>query len=58
MSLGNSLVNNPKPSAVSYSKARWNQPSYNKGTFNLGEVIMINILTGRWGTSLIPAWVT
>jgi hypothetical protein len=49
MSLNDSLVYQPKPSAVSSSKARWNQPSYNKSSFKPGEVIMINIPTGRRG---------
>ncbi len=52
MSLSGSLVYQPKPSAVSSSKARWNQPSYNKSTFKPGEVIMINIPTGRRGSFL------
>ena len=42
----------PKPSAVSSSKARWNQPSYNKSTYNPGEVVMIIIPTGRRGSFL------
>jgi hypothetical protein len=52
MSLSDSLVYAPKPSAVSSSKARWNQPSYNKSSFNPGEVIMLNIPTGRRGSFL------
>jgi hypothetical protein len=52
MSLSDSLVYAPKPSAVSSSKARWNQPSYNKSSFNPGEVIMLNIPTGRRGSYL------
>jgi hypothetical protein len=52
MSLSDSLVYAPKPSAVSSSKARWNKPSYNKSTYNPGEVVMINILTGRRGSFL------
>jgi hypothetical protein len=52
MSLSDSLVYAPKPSAVSSSKARWNQPSYNKSTYNPGEVVMINIPTGRRGSFL------
>ena len=47
-----SLVYNPKPCAASSSKARWNQPAYNKSTFNPGEVIMLNIPTGRRGSFL------
>ena len=43
---------NQKSNAVSSSKARWNQPSYNKSTFNPGEVIMFNIPTGRRGSFL------
>ena len=52
MSLSDSLVYAPKPSAVSSTKARWNQPAYNKSSFNPGEVIMINIPTGRRGSFL------
>ena len=52
MSLSDSLVYNLKPSAVSSSKARWNQPAYNKSTFSPGEVIMLNISTGRCGSFL------
>jgi hypothetical protein len=52
MSLSDSLVYSPKPSAVSSSKARWIQPAYNKSTFNPGEVIMLNIPTGRRGSFL------
>ena len=47
MSLSDSLVYAPKPSAVSSSKARWKQPSYNKSTFSPGEVVMIILPTGR-----------
>ncbi len=47
MSLSNSLVYAPKSSAVSSLKARWNQPSYNKSSFKPGEVVMLNIPTGR-----------
>ena len=50
MSLSDSLVYAPKPSAVSSSNARWNQPSYNKSSYNPGEVVMINISTGRRGS--------
>jgi hypothetical protein len=52
MSLSESLVYSPKPTAVSSSKARWNQPSYNKSMFNPGEVIMLNFPTGRRGSFL------
>ncbi len=52
MSLSDSLVYAPKPSAVSSSKARQNVPSYNKSSFNPGEVIMLNIPTGRRGSYL------
>ena len=45
MSLSDSLVYAPKPSTVSSSKARWNHPSYNKSTYNPGELVMINIPT-------------
>ena len=52
MSLSDSLVYAPKPFAVSSSKARWNQPSYNKSSYNPGEVLMRNISTGRHGSFL------
>ena len=52
MFLKNSLVYSPKPSSVSSSKARWNQPAYNKTIFSPGEVIMIKIPTGRRGSFL------
>ena len=52
MSLSDSLVYAPKPSAVSSSKARWNHSSYNKSTYNTGEVVMINIPSGRRGSFL------
>ncbi len=52
MSLSDSLVYQPKPSAVSSSKARWNQPSYNKSSFNPGDVLMINIPIGPRGIFL------
>jgi len=52
MSFSDSLVYAPKPSAVSSSKARWNQPSLNKSTYNPGEVVMLNIPTGRRGSFL------
>ena len=52
MSLSDSLVCAPKPSAVSSSKARWNVLSYNKSRFNPGEVVMLNIPTGRRGSFL------
>jgi hypothetical protein len=52
MSLSDSLLYQPKPSAVSSSKARWNQPSYNKCSFQPGEVVMINIPIGRRGSFL------
>ncbi len=52
MSLSDSLVCAPKPSTVSSSKVRQNQPAYNKSSFNPGEVIMLNIPTGRRGSYL------
>jgi hypothetical protein len=52
MSLSDSLVYAPKPSAVSSSKACQNVPSYNKSSFNPGEVIILNIPTGRRGSFL------
>jgi hypothetical protein len=45
--ISDSLVYQPKPCAVSSSKARWNQSIYNKSSFNPGEVVMTNIPTGR-----------
>ena len=50
MSLNESLVYQHKPSAVSSSKARWDQPSHN---FEPGEVGMIKIPTIRSGSFLI-----
>jgi hypothetical protein len=52
MSLSDNLGYRPKPSAFFSSKARWNQPSYNKSTFNPGDVVMINIPTWRRGSFL------
>jgi hypothetical protein len=52
MPLSDSLMYDPKPSAVSSSKARWKQLAYIKFTFNPGEVIMLNIPTGRRGSLL------
>jgi len=52
MSLNDSLANKPKPSAVSSSKARWNQPSYNKSYFKPVEVVITNIPIGRRGSFL------
>ena len=52
MSLSDSLVYAPKPSAVSSSKTRWKQPSYNKSTYNPGEIVMINIPIGSRGSFL------
>ncbi len=52
MSLGDSLMYAPKPFAVSSLKARWNQPAYNKFSFNPGEVIMLIIPTGHGGSYL------
>jgi len=49
MRLSDSLGYVPKPSDVSTSKARWNQPIYNKSTYSPGEVAMLNIPTGRRG---------
>ena len=51
-SLNVSLVYQPEPSAMSSSKARWNQPSFNKSTDNPGVVVMLNISTGRRGSFL------
>ncbi len=53
MSLSDNLVYAPNPSAVSSSKARWNLPSYKKTTYNPGEVLMLNIPTGRRVSFLI-----
>ncbi len=52
MSLSDILVYAPKPSAVSSSKARWNQPSYNKCSFKPGEAVMLKLPTGRRGSFL------
>jgi hypothetical protein len=52
MSLSDSLMYAPKPSAVSSSKSRWNIPSYNKPTYNPGEIVMLNIPTGCRGSFL------
>ena len=52
MSISDSLVYQPKLSAVASSKARWNQPSYNKSKLKPGEVVMINIPTGQRGSFL------
>lgn len=52
MSLSESLVYAPKPSAVSGSAYRQNLPTYNKSIFNPGEVMMLNIPTGRRGEFL------
>ena len=49
MSLSDSLVYVPKPSAVSGHKFRVNQPTYNKSTFNPGEVALLTIPCGRKG---------
>ena len=55
MSLNDSLVYAPKPSAVSSGKARWNQSSYNKSSYNPGEVVMINIPPSAAEASSTPA---
>jgi len=52
MSLIDSLIYAPKLSVVSSSKARWNQPNYNKTSYNQGEGVMLNIPTGRRGSFL------
>ncbi len=52
MSLSDSLVYAPKLFLVSSTKARRNVPSYNKSSFNSGEVIILNIPTGRRGSFL------
>jgi hypothetical protein len=52
MSLSDSLVYAPKPSAGFSSKSRWNQSSYNKSTYNPGDDVMLNTPTGRRGSFL------
>ncbi len=52
MSLSNSLMYVPKPSAISSSKARWNQPSYYIVFFKPGEVVMLDNPTGCRGSFL------
>ena len=52
MSFSDSLVYAPKPSIASSSKSLWNIPSYNKSSYNPGEVVMLNIPTGRRGSFL------
>lgn len=47
MSLSDSLVYAPKPSAVSGQKYRQSVPSYNKSSFVPSETIMLNIPCGR-----------
>ena len=52
MSLSDSLLYSPKPSAVSGHKYRQNLPTYNKSDFLPGEVMMLNIPCGRRGQFL------
>lgn len=52
MSLSDSLVYSAKPSAVSGTKHRQNLPTYNKASFNPGDVMMLNIPCGRRGQYL------
>ena len=52
MSLSDSLVYAPKPSAVSGHKYRQNLPTYNKATFIPRETMMLNIPCGRKGQFL------
>ena len=47
MSLSDSLVYAPKPSAVSGQKYRQSVPTYNKSEFLPGETLMLNIPCGR-----------
>ncbi len=49
MSLSDSLVYAPKPSAVSGHKYRQNLPTYNKAEFLPGDTMMLNIACGRKG---------
>ena len=52
MSLYDSLVYQAKPSAVSGTKHGQNLPTYNKASFNPGDVIMLNIPCGKRGRYL------
>ena len=52
MSLSDSLVYAPKPSAVSGHKYRQNLPTYNKAEFYPGDTMMLNIPCGRKGQFL------
>jgi hypothetical protein len=52
MSLSDSLVFNPKPSAVTSSRLRSNFPCYNSATATPGSTSMINIACGRRGQYL------
>ena len=52
MSLSDSLVYAPKPSAVSGHKYRQNLPTYNKFTFVPGDTMMLNIPCGQKGQFL------
>lgn len=54
MSLSDSLVFTPKPSAVSGSRLRSNFPAYNAATFSPGATAMINVACGRRGQYLNP----
>ena len=52
MSLSDSLVYAPKPSAVFGNNYRQNLPTYNKATFTPGDTMMLNIPCGRKGKFL------
>jgi len=52
MSLSDSLVYAPKPSAVYGHKYRQTLPTYNKATFLPGDTTMLNIPCGRKGQFL------
>ena len=52
MSLSDSLVYAPKPSAVFGHKYRQNLPTYNKGTFLPGDTMMLNFPCEREGRFL------
>ena len=54
MTVSDSLVYAPRPSAVTGSKIRQNVPSYNLSEAGPGRVVMFNIPCGRRGQFLSP----
>ena len=52
--VSDSLVYNPRPSAVTGTKIRQNIPCYNLSEATPGRVIMFNIPCGRRGQFLSP----